>query len=69
VRRLLAPLAGLTVLAIVAEPILGVHGHWPTGAMAALGLIGALILAFGAEALAEAGLQEPDPGERDEGAP
>jgi hypothetical protein len=68
-RRLLGPLAGATALAVVAEPVLGIHGHWPTGAMAALGLVGALVLAFGAEALAEAGLQEPDAGERGEGAP
>jgi hypothetical protein len=61
VRRLVAPLGAVTVLAVVAEPLLGIHGHWPPGASAALGIAGGLALAFGAKALGETGLQGPDP--------
>jgi hypothetical protein len=69
VRRWLRPLGAATLLAVVAEPLLGVHGHWPTGAAAALGVVGGLALGFGAKALAQAGLQRPDPSPPDEEPP
>lgn len=66
-RRWLVPLGATTVLAVVAEPLLGIHAHWPTGASAALGVVGGLALALGAKALGEAGLQRPDADQADGG--
>lgn len=61
-RRLLG-CAFLAALALVAEPALGIHGHWPVGISALLGLGGSLLLALGAKALGAAGLQRPEAGD------
>ena len=45
----------------VAEPVLGMHGHWPIGSSGVLGLAGSVLLALSAKALAHGGLQGPDP--------
>lgn len=60
-RRLLAALVAAVVAVTVAEPVLGVHGHWPIGLSGVLGLAGSVLLALSAKALAHGGLQRPDP--------
>jgi hypothetical protein len=62
-RRFLGALVAAAAAVTVAEPMLGVHGHWPVGLSAGLGLAGSLLLALSAKALGAAGLQRPDPGE------
>jgi hypothetical protein len=62
-RRFLGALVAAAAAVTVAEPMLGVHGHWPVGFSAALGLGGAVLLALSAKALGDAGLQRPDPGD------
>jgi hypothetical protein len=67
--RRLAGCVALTVLAVVLEPVLGVHGHWPIGTSGAVGVGGSLLLALGAKALGRAWLQEPDAGGMDGAGP
>lgn len=64
--RRLVGCAALAALALAAEPLLGVHGHWPAGTSVLLGLGGSLLLTLGAKALGAAGLQRPDPGDAEE---
>jgi hypothetical protein len=56
----LTPVLVLAALLLAAELALGGHAHWP-GIALALGLVGALGLAFGAKSLGALGLQRPDP--------
>ena len=66
-RRWLPACVALVGLALAAEPVLvGVHGHWPIGTSALLGVGGSLLLALGAKALGRAGLQRPDAGGAEE---
>ena len=60
-RRLLAALVAAVVAVTVAEPVLGMHGHWPIGSSGVLGFAGSVLLALSAKALAHGGLQGPDP--------
>jgi hypothetical protein len=60
-RRRLAVLVAAVAGVTIAEPVLGVHGHWPVGLSGVLGLAGSVLLALSAKALGHAGLQRPDP--------
>jgi hypothetical protein len=65
VRRSLSGGALLAALTVAAEPILGIHGHWPLGSAALLGAGGSVLLALGGKALGRAGLQRPDTADGD----
>jgi len=65
-RRSMVALVIAAAGVIIAEAVLGVHGHWPIAFSAALGLAGCLLLVLSAQVFAAAGLQLPDTDE-DEG--
>jgi hypothetical protein len=68
-RRWLAACLVLAVLAVMVEPVLGIHGHWPVGTAGLLGAGGSLLLALSAKTLGRAGLQKPDAGDSEASGP